>query len=298
MEKTFLGDWNRNFLPIKNVLAVNNLNLKIPVSNIIKYKELNFTVNEIFFNLGSIDFITVDKYLNECQSILKLIAIILNKKNDIFGTLYTTKQTFINKNEEEINDFKVLIENGFTEKMILIRIFELFNSNNNYYNMFSNLFKVNKNEDPFIIFMYFIGCYIDIYKLHNFMILSKLDKINLASKTFSVNKILPDNSYYLVEVFLRGDLEKFQGCMHSYSLNLLEDKDFAKSFNTFMLNERLKSNSFQLFDLSIYLNESYFEIIDKLNLNNSENKILKFLFNFIQYKVLTDSLAVNENNEI
>lgn len=301
MEKTFLGDWNRNFLPIKNVLAVNNLNLKIPITNTLKYKELNFTVNELFFKLGTVSYNIVNSYLQECYSIISLISIILSKKENIFETLYTTRQTFLNKNQEEINDFKVLIENGFTEKLILKRINVLFNKKSNFSNMFHKLFKIRENEDPFIVYMYFISCFIEIYKLHNFMTINKLNEVNLASKTYTINKILSDNSYYFIEVFLKGDNEQFEGCMHTYSLNLLEDKVVAKSFNTFMLNEYLKKQSFKLFDLSIYLNDSYFEIVDKTDLTISEKKILKFLFNYIQYKVLKDSLDLQdklENNEI
>lgn len=298
MEKTFLGDWNRNFLPIKNVLTVNNLNSKIPVSNILKYKEVDFTVNELFFNLGSISFNVVDSYLKECYSIINLISIILSKKENIFETLYTTRQTFLNKNKEEVNDFKVLIENGFTEKLILDRVNKLFTQEFNYSRLFNKLFKIRDNEDPFIVYMYFIGCFIEIYKLHNFMSLNKLSEINLASKTYIINKFLADNSYYIIEVFLKGDINNFEGCMHSFSLNLLEEKNIVKSFNAFMLNEHLKKTSFRLFDLSIYLNDSYFEIVDNTNLSVSEKQILKFLFNFIQYKVLKDSLEEPKNNEI
>lgn len=298
MEKTFLGDWNRNFLPIKNALTVNNLNSKIPVSNILKYKEVDFTVNEMFFNLGTISFNVVDSYLKECYSIINLISIILSKKENIFETLYTTRQTFLNKNKEEVNDFKVLIENGFTEKLILDRVNKLFKQEFNYSRLFNKLFKIRDNEDPFIVYMYFIGCFIEIYKLHNFMSLNKLSEINLASKTYIINKFLADNSYYIIEVFLKGDINNFEGCMHSFSLNLLEEKNIVKSFNTFMLNEHLKKTSFRLFDLSIYLNDSYFEIVDNTNLSVSEKQILKFLFNFIQYKVLKDSLEEPKNNEI
>lgn len=299
MNKTFLGDWSRNFLPITNQLTTLNLNGHIPLNNQVIYKESDFSVNELSINLGVVNFQLIDFYLNKCFSILKLISIILNKNNNIFESLYVTKETFLNKSNEEINDYVTLLENGFTEKMILERINILFNTkDSNFTGLFKEIFNVNNREDYFIVYMYFIGCFIEIYQLHSFMKKNKLSVINLATKTFSFTK-LEENGYFISEIFLKGDNDNYLGCMHSYSLNLLEKKDFANSFNTFMLNERAKQKEFKLHDLSMYLNDSYFNIVDSINITNSEKQILKFLFNYIQFKVLKDSLAMQseENKE-
>ncbi len=307
MKKTYLGDWNRNFLPIQ---VASNLHSKAPLSNKLIYKEMDFTVHELFVNAGVISFNVVDYYLKNCFSIIKLIGLLLNGDNFGYETVYTTKETFLNKNEEEISDFALLLENGFTEKLLLARIQNLFNLNNQtnkFANLFQALFKTNLKEDNYVIYMYFIGCFIEIYHLHNYMLKHDLKEINLATKTLSITKVntsfndnyfmSPENAaYFISEIFLKGDIDNYIGCIHSYALNLFDEKDYFNSFNAFMLNENVKNKAFCVKDLSIYLNDSYFEIVDLCDITKSQKQVLKFLFNYIQYKVLKDSIEAKKNN--
>lgn len=294
IEKTFLSDWSRNFLPLKQISSHNKFN--IPAVNNIIYKEIDFTVNEINVNYGSIDYKTVQLYLKECMSILSLLAILLNKKSNIFNSLYITKDTFLNKSEEEIKDYKLLLEQGFSEKFILNRIFEFFENSENFKKMFSKLFKFHSNENTYIVYMYFIGCLIEIYELEKFMNINKLESINLSSKTFSMIKVKPNGTYYLIDIFLKGDSNKYKGYSHSHVLNAFEKKEVLNSFNAFISNEHAQKKGFLLNDLSIYLNSVYFEIVDKSLINEHEKQILKFLFNYIQYKILLESQETLKNS--
>lgn len=276
----FYGDWNKGFLPM--------INGSFSTDNIIPEKIFSnnlFFVLNIDLNFGETTFDIVENIAKEINHIYSfLISSLQTKDLDSYRNVKTNFNSLLNKNDSELNDFfDSLMSNSIDSD--LIKNIEFLFEKSSFLTCFKNLFDTTSAPNNYTVFLYFITHSVEILELYSFMKENNLYSITLSNKSYVCNKITK-SGVVTAEISIKGNDSK--AVMHSYFLDLLDNKDFTENVNLFLFNQLLKKKPLFIKDHSSDILVTLDKVLRDLDFQENERKIILLAANYSQYRIIIE----------